>query len=64
MKLLIAAMWTLLALAAVETVYGVVKKSALLVTAGIVVAVMCALGLYLAIGCADSIYITGVGQLV
>jgi len=57
-------MWALLAAAGAEIICGIVKKSRFLIIVGCVVAVMCALGLYLAICCADSIYITGPGQLV
>jgi len=64
MKILIFFMWALLAAAGAEIICGIVKKSRFLIIVGCVVAVMCALGLYLAICCADSIYITGPGQLV
>ena len=64
MSILIAFMWVLLAASAIEIIYGAVKRSGFLVTIGIVVAVMCALGLYLAICCSDSIYLTGSGQLI
>ncbi|MBQ4090057.1 MAG: hypothetical protein IJC56_09325 [Clostridia bacterium] len=64
MSILIVFLWILLAAAAVEIVYGAVKRSGFLVTVGVVVALMCALGLYLAICCADSIYLTGTGQLI
>ena len=64
MKILIVFLWLLLAAAVVEVIHGVVKKSAFLIIMGGIVAVMCALGLYLAICCADSIYLTGSGQLV
>ena len=64
MKILIVFLWLLLAAAVVEVTHGVVKKSAFLIIMGGIVAVMCALGLYLAICCADSIYLTGSGQLV
>ena len=64
MSILIYLMWAILALAAGELVYGAVKRSPLLIAVGVIVLIMCALGLYLAVGCADSIYITGEGQLV
>lgn len=64
MKILIIFLWALLAAAGAEILHGIVKRSVFLITVGCVVAVMCALGLYLAIYCADSIYITGPGQLV
>lgn len=64
MSLLSVILIFLIAAAAAEAIYGIVKKSAALVAVGLVVAVMCALALYLALCCADSIYITGPGQLV
>lgn len=64
MGILTVFLWILLAMSVAEIVYGIIKKSALLITVGAVVAVMCALGLYLAICCVDSIYITGEGMLV
>lgn len=64
MGILIWFLWAILALAVIEVIYGAVKRSGFLVTVGIIVLIMCALGLYLAIGCVDSIYITGKGQLV
>ena len=64
MKILIVFLWALLIASAVEAVYGIAKKSVFLIVTGCIVAVMCALGLYLAIYCADSIYITGGGQLI
>ena len=64
MSLLSVILIILIAIAAAETVYGIVKKSSALVAVGLVVAVMCALALYLALCCVDSIYITGPGLLV
>lgn len=64
MSILIVFLWVLLAVSAVETVLGIIKKSPFLVIVGVVVAIMCALGLYISICFADSIYITGPGKLV
>lgn len=64
MRILIVFLWLLLAAAVIEAIHGVVKKSGFLIVMGCIVAVMCALGLYLAICCADSIYLTGTGQLI
>lgn len=64
MNILIIFLWALLAASAIEIICGLVKRSRFLITVGLVVAVMCVLGLYLAICCADSIYLTGTGQLV
>lgn len=64
MRLLSVILIVLIVMAAAEAIYGIVKRSAALITVGLVVVVMCALALYLALCCADSIYITGPGRLV
>lgn len=64
MDLLIIILWVLLAAAIIEMIYGIVKKTGILVLIGIVIAVMCALGLILAMGYADAVTITGEGILV
>lgn len=62
MKLLVIILWILLGASVAEAVWGAVKRSGLLTTVGIAIAVMCALGLYLATCCVDSVYITGAGM--
>ena len=64
MNLLIVILWILLAISLCETVYGIYKKTGVLITIGVLVALMCALGLILATGYADSITITGEGMMV
>jgi len=64
MSLLIVFLWILLAISLIEVICGVVKKSGVLITVGIIVAVMCALGIILAMNYAESIIITGDGILV
>jgi len=64
MDLLIIILWLLLGAAIIEMIYGIVKKTGILVFTGIVIAVMCALGLILAMGYADAVTITGEGILV
>jgi len=64
MSLLIVFLWILLAISIIEAICGVVKKSGVLITVGIIVAIMCALGLVLAMNYADSITITGEGMMI
>lgn len=64
MSIMIFFLWILLGAAILEIIYGIIKRSAFLITVGLVVAVMCALGLYLGVCRVDSIYITGEGRLV
>ena len=62
MDLLVVVLWILLGAAVIETMLGIKKRSGALIVIGLLVAVMCALGLMLAINFADSIYITGEGM--
>lgn len=64
MNILVMFLALLAAAALGEMIYGICKRSGFLACVGAVVLIMCALGLYLAICCVDSIYITGPGQLV
>lgn len=63
MSLLSVILLVLTAMAVAEAAYGIVKKSTALVIVGLTVAVMCALALFLALHCVDSIYVSGTWQL-
>ncbi len=61
MNLLTIILWILIAVSAIEALYGIYKRSGVLIFIGTLVLIMCALGLILATGYSDSIVITGEG---
>ena len=61
MALLIVTLWILLGMSSLEALYGIYRRSGILIVIGTLVALMCALGLILATGYSDSIVITGEG---